>query len=262
MANKHGDFIWYELLTDNTDLAQLFYGNVLDWEFNDSGQAEMDYTIITAKASADIGGMLQITPEMKAGGAQPLWLGYIAADDVDACIERIITAGGTEIMPATDIPDVGRIAMLSDPQGALFYIMRGLSDEASLAFAADHPKDGHCAWNELMSSNPAGARSFYGNEFGWIKDGEMDMGPMGTYEFLRHDHMIGAIMPSPDAMPRPMWNYYFRVADIDIAVEKVKAGGGTILTGPAPIPGDEYTIQGLDPQGAVFSLVGQRKAGA
>jgi predicted enzyme related to lactoylglutathione lyase len=262
MANKHGDFIWYELLTDNTDLAQSFYGNVLDWEFNDSGQAEMDYTIITAKASADIGGMLQITPEMRAGGAQPIWLGYIAADDVDACIERIITAGGTEIMPATDIPDIGRLAMVSDPQGALFYIMRGLSDEASLAFAADHPRYGHCAWNELMSSNPAGARSFYGKEFGWIKDGEMDMGPMGTYEFLRHDHMIGAIMPSPEAMPRPMWNYYFRVADIDIAVEKVKAGGGTILTGPDPIPGDEYTIQGLDPQGVVFSLVGQRKAGA
>lgn len=259
MPNKHGDFIWYELLTDNTELAQAFYGPILDWEFNDSGQAEMEYTIITAKASADVGGLLQITPEMKVGGAQPIWLGYIAVDDVDASIERIIAAGGTEIMPATDIPDVGRIAMLSDPQGALFYIMRGLSDETSRAFAADRPRKGHCAWNELMSSKPSAALTFYSSEFGWLKDGELDMGPMGTYEFLRHDHMIGAIMPRPEAMPRPIWNYYFRVADIDIAVKKVKAGGGKILSGPDQIPGDEYTILALDPQGAMFALVGQRK---
>ena len=258
MPNKHGDFIWYELLTDNAELAQGFYASILGWEFADSGQAAMDYRIITSKDNIGIGGLMQITPEMKAGGAQPIWLGYIAVDDVDASVDQIVAAGGAVLMPAMDIPDVGRIAMLCDPQGALFYIMRGLSDEASLAFAVDRPRDGHCAWNELMSSDPAGALAFYSTEFGWVKDGAMDMGPMGTYEFLRHDYMFGALMPTPAAMPRPMWNYYFRVSDIDIAIQKVKTGGGKIVNGPHQIPGGDYTIQGTDPQGASFALVGKR----
>jgi len=257
MPNKHGDFIWYELLTDNAERAQEFYHSILGWEFADSGQGGMDYRIIT-KDNIAIGGLMPITPEMKAGGAQPVWLGYIAVDDVDTSVIQIVAAGGTVLMPAMDIPNVGRIAMLNDPQGALFYIMRGLSNEASLAFAADRPRDGHCAWNELTSSDPPGALTFYRTEFGWVKDGEMDMGAMGSYEFLRHEHLIGALMPKPSATPTSIWRYYFRVADIDIALEKVRNGGGQVVNGPHQIPGGDYTIQGIDPQGAEFALVGAR----
>ncbi len=268
MSNKHGEFIWYELLAENADAALAFYSDLLGWQFSDSGQSEVDYRIFHATDTDTaeqhpIGGFIQLTAEMKTGGAQSAWLGYIAVDDVDACVERITGADGNVMMPAFDLPGVGRIALVTDPQGVLFYIMRGLDGApASLAFADDKPRPGHCAWNELITTDPKAAMSFYQTEFGWEKEGEMDMGEMGAYEFIRHGSMIGAMMRKPTMMPVPVWNYYFRVDNVDVAVEKTKAAGGQILMGPEEIPGGEFIIQGIDPQGAHFALVGNRLTGS
>jgi uncharacterized protein len=257
MANKHGDFIWYELLTTHADAAVAFYSSLLGWTSNDSGQPGMDYRILTM-AEVAVGGLMAITPEMAAGGARPGWLGYIGVDDVDACAAAIMKSGGTEYMPAMDIPEVGRMAMLADPQGAVFYIMKGASDETSHAFAADRPRPGHCAWNELASTDPGAAMKFYSDQFGWRKDGELDMGPMGKYEFLRHGGLIGAVMPKLPEQTMSAWNFYFRVSDINLAATRISAGGGQILHGPQEVPGGDWTINGIDPQGAVFALVGQK----
>jgi len=86
----------------------------------------------------------------------------------------------------------------------------------------------------------------------------MDMGPLGKYEFLRHGFLLGAVMPKPDEMPVAIWNFYFRVPDIDAAVTTLTAQGGQVLVGPQEIPGGEFVINGLDPQGALFALIGQR----
>lgn len=148
--------------------------------------------------------------------------------------------------------------MVADPEGAPFYIMKGNGEGTSLAFASDRPRPGHCAWNELSASDPKAALEFYGSQFGWVKDGEMDMGPMGAYEFLRHGGLIGAIMRKPAEAPAPVWTYYFRVADIDRAAERIRAGGGRIVHGPDEIPGGDFTISAIDPQNAPFALVGGR----
>ncbi len=261
--NKHGDFIWYELMTKNADAAQQFYSALLGWHFSDSGQADKDYRIFHAIDRATdepipIGGLMQLTEAMEQGGARPLWLGYIAVDNVDDCLHPITARGGKVLLPAFDLPDVGRIAMVSDPQGLPFYIMCGRSDYTSLAFSEDKPRSGHCAWNELVTPDPKSAMSFYSQTFGWQKDGEMDMGEMGAYEFLRHGSLIGAMMRKPAAMPSPIWNHYFRVEDIEAAVGNISQNGGQVLMGPMEIPGGELIIQGIDPQGAMFALVGQR----
>jgi len=151
------------------------------------------------------------------------------------------------------------MVLLTDPQGTPFYVMRGSSDETSLAFASDRPRVGHCAWNELVTSNPEAAKAFYFKAFGWTKDGEMDMGPMGAYEFIRHNGVIGAVMPKPDDMPVPIWHYYFRPADIDAAINAIIDNGGQILHGPDEIPGGDFIVKGFDPQGALFALVGSRR---
>ena len=103
MANKHGDLIWYELLTSDAGAAQTFYGDVIGWSARDSGQSEVDYRILDV-GGVDIGGLMQINDEMKACGAKPIWLGYIAVDDVDAVVASIVKAGGTTQMPAMDVP--------------------------------------------------------------------------------------------------------------------------------------------------------------
>ncbi len=258
MANKHGDFIWYELMTPDPDAATRFYETVLPWSVARSSQPELDYCEIEA-SEGHVGGMLRLTDEMAAEGARPAWIGYIAVDDVDGCAAAIRADGGRIYVPPRDIPGVGRFAMLTDPQGVLFYIMKGAVEALSHAFAAERPMLGHCAWNELSTTDPDAAKRFYGARFGWTKDGEMNMGPLGTYEFMRHDHLIGAVMPLMPQQPAPAWAFYVRVADIDRAAQAVTAGGGQILHGPQEIPGGEYSVNALDPQGAHFGLVGPRR---
>ncbi len=263
MSNQHGEFIWYELLTDNADAAEAFYAELIGWSVQHSEQPDMDYRIFSALDrdsgdSNEVGGLMALDEEMKAGGARPVWLGYIAVDDVDAAVAKLCAEGGSLQMPAMDIPEVGRIAMITDPQGAPFYIMKAFDDRPSLAFAADKPRPGHCAWNELVTEDPEAAKSFYFGNFGWTKDGQMDM-PEGPYEFIRHNGMIGAVMKRPEAMPVSAWLYYFRVPDIDAAVAITEQRGGQILFGPEEIPDGDLIIQALDPQGALFSLIGSRK---
>lgn len=262
MTNKHGDFIWYELMTSDHKAAEAFYGPVAGWRFG----GDESYRHIEA-SNGHIGGVLQLTPEMTSGGARPAWVGYIMVDDVDKSVASITSGGGTVYMPANDMEGVGRMAMVADPQGVPFYVMApspppGVEDPTSHAFAATEPMMGHCAWNELSTTDPEAAKAFYGEQFGWEQDGDMDMGAMGKYEFLHASgkrFALGAVMPKMPEMPIPAWTYYFRVADIDKAVETIKAHGGSILQEPMEIPGGDYAMNAMDPQGAAFALVGERK---
>lgn len=269
MANMHGDWIWYELMTTDADASAAFYEAILPWKIGN----QPDYREIEA-TEGGVGGMLQLTPEMQAGGARPAWVGYVLVDDVDKTVASVEQGGGRVYMPARDMPGIGRFAMVADPQGAPFYVMKptppaGDPDKASNAFSYDRPRDGHCAWNELATSDPAAALHFYGQRFGWVKDGEMDMGPMGKYEFLRHagrapdgsppgHGMLGAVLPKMPQMPVSAWTFYFRVPDIDTAVTQIGASGGTIVQPPTEIPGGDFSMVGVDPQGAAFGLVGSR----
>ena len=103
--------------------------------------------------------------------------------------------------------------------------------------------------------------AFFTKHFGWTQEGVMPMGEMGDYKFLHHDGMrIGAVMPKMPQQPQSMWTYYIGVENIDRAATAVTSGGGTIHHGPVEIPGGEYSLTGLDPQGAAFGLVGPRKS--
>jgi uncharacterized protein len=264
MANQHGDFFWYELLTKDADAAGDFYGKVIGWTSQDSGQTAMDYRYFSSGDSSDskdgVGGYMTITLEMEAGGARPAWLGYIAVDDVDASVAAITGSGGKLHMPAMDIEGIGRMAMVSDPQGAAFYVMKSASDEMSHSFAATEPKLGHCAWNELASSDPGGAMAFYTAQFGWSAAGEMDMGDMGAYRFLQASgerHLLGAVYHMVETDPQSHWLFYFRVANLDTAMAKIQELGGRILMEPVPVPGDkDYSLIAYDPDGAAFGLIG------
>jgi|GEM_PF-112070 len=257
-SDSQGDFIWYELLTTDADAAQAFYAKVLPWAFADSGQADMDYRIVRAPEH-DVAGLMAITPEMAEHGARPVWLSYLAVDDVDQSVAAIEQKGGALQMPAMDIPMVGRIAMVADPQGAPLYIMKPTGGGKSMAFAYDRPRVGHAAWNELHTSDQLGAWAFYGDVFGWSHDGDMDMGPMGQYQFIRHGGMIGAMMKADPTMGGAGWNTYFRVEDIDAAKTAVEAAGGQVVQGPDEIPGGDFSMNCIDPQGAAFGLVGGRR---
>lgn len=255
MPNAHGEYIWYELMTPDPDGAKKFYDDVVGWNIDAKPAGEMDYRMIVAP-DGNVGGVMRLNDDMVAGGASPAWIGYIGVDDVDASVAATVAAGGQVHLPAFDIPGVGRIAMVSDPQGAPFYLMHGaVEDGTSTAFSVAGV--GHCGWNELVTSDSAAALDFYTRTFNWNLPEPMDMGPMGKYHFIASgDTTIGAVCgPMPDMGP-PKWNYYFRVPSIDAAVAKVNAGGGSVSMGPHEVPGEEWVIIGNDPQGATFCLVG------
>lgn len=254
MRNPHGDFIWYELMTGDPAAAKRFYDPVAGWTIEPEASNDMDYRMIDT-GDGMVGGTMTLTREMTDHGARPTWMGYIGVDDVDATIARIEAKGGKVQMPASDIPDVGRIAMVTDPQGIPFYIMRGNSDEVSISFDPGH--NGHAAWNELQTSDLEAAKAFYTDLFGWTLGEVMPMGDMGDYQFVEHGgRMIGAMMKAPPGA-RPAWGFAFHSADIDRAVEQIRERGGTIDQGPMDIPGDMRALNASDTEGVPFMLVGK-----
>lgn len=256
MPNPHGTPIWYELLTADAAGSKAFYDHVLGWTIDEkSGQPGMDYRMIAVAPGDFVGGMMPLSGEMLSGGAKPGWLFYVGVDDVDATLARLRELGGSVHMGPIDMEGVGRMAMVADPQGIPFYVMRGASDEASTAF--DPATPGKCAWNELNTSDQAAADAFYADLFGWRYPDAMPMGELGEYRFVEAGgRTIGATMNNPPDSPPPAWQFYFRTPDIEAAVERVTAGGGTVHYGPAEVPGGDRIIVASDPHGVLFGAVG------
>jgi predicted enzyme related to lactoylglutathione lyase len=257
MPKDPSNFIWYELMTTDLDAAARFYGAVVGWSVQASNQPGIDYRQWSIDGEP-IGGLLAISANAAANGMRPLWLGYVNVANIDSSIDNINQAGGAVLMPTTEIAGVGRIAMVADPQGAAIYLMTPAGIGPSHSFAPG--RHGHGGWHELHTSDWRAALSFYSTHLGWGQSEAMDMGPMGTYLlFNAGGEAIGGIMNSPN-FPRPMWLYYFCVDNIDATRTRLESAGGTVLNGPMEVPGGSWIIQAKDPQGAMFALVGPRKA--
>ena len=257
MSKLQGAWIWYELLTTDPTAAKAFYEAVVGWQITLGEQAPLHYGMIARPDGGMTGGVLPLTEEMLAKGAHTGWLGYIGVDDVEATLATICAAGGKVLMPVMEI-DEGRFALATDADGAPFYLMTPKGAEgASTAFSSTTL--GACSWNELCAANIEAARPLYAQVFGWEEVGAMDMGPMGQYRFLAHaDERIGAMMPLPEGCTAAHWNHYFRVADIDHAATAIGDMGGEIVHGPHEVPGGDWILHGIDPQGGHFCVVGAR----
>jgi predicted enzyme related to lactoylglutathione lyase len=255
MANG---FIWYELMTTDHRAAARFYGDVVGWQASEwQGQTEkpaMPYLMV-GRHGIMTGGIMDLPETAVQNGAPPHWGAYVMVADVDAAAEKARSLGGSVMVPPTDIPDIGRFAVIADPQGAVINVMTPKP--------MDNPPPrppqgqvGQCGWHELFTSDQAGAAAFYGALFGWKKERGHDMGPMGVYEILSIDgqETVGT-MTRPPQLPRSFWNYYFIVEDIHAAADRVAKAGGTVMMGPHEVPGGSWILQGRDPQGAAFALV-------
>jgi predicted enzyme related to lactoylglutathione lyase len=251
MPASPNTFVWYELMTTDTDAAEAFYGAVIGWTPQAFSLPGMRYTVMNAGETM-VAGVMSLPPE--AAGLPPGWVGYIGIDDVDAATERLRQAGGSVHRAPADIPDVGRFSVVADPQGAMFMLFKPSGEGGP---PAPPMTPGHVGWRELYAADGASAFDFYAGQFGWTKAEAMDMGPMGIYQlFAAGGDPIGGMMNKPEGVPAPAWLYYFNVAAIDAAAGRVTEHGGQILMGPHQVPGGSWIIQCIDPQGAPFALVG------
>ncbi|MDR6624629.1 VOC family protein [Caulobacter segnis] len=244
------DFVWFELVTPDAKAAEAFYTAVVGWKTEASSGPAGPYTIFKA-GDFHVGGMLEMK-DVPAG-----WLGYLGVDDVDAFAKKVEAAGGAIRRPPEDIPNVGRFAVVADPQGAMFVLFRGETDDAPPRPAPMSP--GSLGWSELHAADWEKLFDFYAPLFGWVKHDTVPMGEMGVYQtFGPQAAAIGGMFSNHAPAPAPYWLYYFGVEGVDSAIERVKANGGQVLMGPVEVPGGAWVVNAQDPQGGLFALLGMR----
>ncbi|MBY5413399.1 VOC family protein [Rhizobium leguminosarum] len=259
MSETHGKFIWCELMTPDTSAAAKFYSSVVGWTTSEMKMEGMPtYTIFEANGIG-VAGLMEFPAELEGKGIPPNWTGYVDVDDVDQSAKDFAANGGSVRRPAEDIPTIGRFAVVADPHGAVLCIMTPAPmDKPIPELAVDAP--GNIGWRELYAGNGEEALAFYSKRFGWTKDSEFDMGPMGVYYLFAHNgKQIGGMMTKPENIQMPFWCYYFIVPTLDAATERLTSGGGKVVHGPMEVPGGSWIIQATDPQGAFFCLVAPKR---
>ena len=257
MSEDHGRFIWYELMTPDIEAAKRFYGEVVGWTAQAMPMEGSAYNVFEA-GGAGVGGAMPLSDAHRAQGVPPNWTGYICVDDCDAVARKAEALGGSVVRPPTDIPGIGRFAIIADPHGAVSAIMKPIPpSDARPRFPRGTV--GHGAWHELSAGDADADIAFYRDLFGWTETGRHDMGPMGAYHlFGNADGEVGGVMTKPAQIPVPCWCYYFEVADVDAAAERVKRAAGAVVMGPTDVPGGSRIVQATDPQGAAFALMKSR----
>lgn len=252
MTPSFGMPIWYELTTADPAASERFYGDVVGWKvapFDGQGP----YALLNADDGALVGGMLPLSGEVPGS---PGWLAYFHVADVDAAVALVEQAGGTVHIPASDIPGVGRSAMVADPQGVAFHLMTPAPSEPgqSTSFSPTLPQ--RCAWNELTTTDQDAALPFYSSLCGWTSTSAMPMGEMGDYSFVDcGDVQIGAMMNRQSAEQPTGWCFYFHIPDVDAVVATITAHGGQVVMGPMDVPGGQRALVAIDPQGAAVGFV-------
>jgi predicted enzyme related to lactoylglutathione lyase len=254
-ADIRGKFIWHELLTSDTAGAAAFYPKVLPWRSQPSSMP--GYTLWMA-GQAQVGGLMALPAD--SAGTPPHWLIYVGTPNVDATAEHAQRLGAKVWKAATDIPNVGRFAVLADPQGATFALFTPAPDGTGGPAA---PGPGVFSWHELATTDVAGALRFYGELFGWSKGPGHDMGAMGVYQiFERFGSMVGGMCNVQGPATPPSWLSYVEVPDSARAVAAAKAAGGRLLHGPVEVPGGSWIALFLDPQGGAFAVQEPARAAA
>ena len=246
---KKGQFVWYEDMTRDPRGAIAFYSDVVGWK-TEPFQGS-DYTMWVSK-QGPLGGVTKPPEEQARAGAPATWLAHVQVDDVDATVGRARQLGGRVYREPTDIPTVGRFAVIADPQGAALSIFKPAVADMPLH---DTTKEGEFCWNELLTSDAVAAFRFYSDLFEWKILEEMDMGPMGTYRvFGVGDQRLGGIMTTPKGQPTPSaWLFYAETSDLEAALRRATTKGAKVLNGPMDVPGGRI-VQLQDPQGAAFAL--------
>jgi predicted enzyme related to lactoylglutathione lyase len=250
-VTARGRFLWYDLLTSDPAAAHEFYRSVIGWGTQDwDGAPEGQTYTMWMAGETPIGGSLD-SKTLDENPPPPHWLTHIGTDDLDQTIADAEANGGTVLSPARQMDQVGRFAPIRDPQGGVFMAYEPANAEPMLG----PPTVGHASWNELSTTDQSGGLAFYQKLFGWNKGDAVDMGPDGLYQmFDAGQWPIGGIFPIGDKPMPTGWTPYFKVGDLDAAVERARARGGTILAEPMEVPGGDRVAVCADPQGAVFGM--------
>lgn len=245
MAAEYSRFVWFEHIAAERDQARTFYAEVLPWTIDDveMGMAE-PYPMIKA-GEAPVGGFTAPPKD----GIPPHWVGYLSVPDVAAAAAAITEAGGKALMDAFDVPNVGRMQPVADPQGGALFLFTPADGDQT---AAEGPGSFH--WHELWADDPQKAAAFYAETLGF--ETEATEMPTGTYYLLKSgDAPIAGIMKKPDAAIPTHWMPYVEVDNADDAVKRAASNGGELLGEVMEVPDVGRFGIVRDPLGATLGLI-------
>ena len=246
-----GFFCWNELGTRGAESAKRFYGQLFSWETQDVPMGpEGTYTLIKIDGK-DIAGLYEMTGA-HFEGVPPHWLSYIAVANADASAKQAAALGGTVLSAPFDVPNVGRMAVIKDPQGAVFAIFQAGAHPGAARLGL---LPGAFCWNELATTDTSSAMNFYRKLFGW--EAKTDTSSMPYTEFIMQGTPgAGMLQIGPDwGNVPPNWMPYVAVADCDAGARKAASLGGKVIRAPTDIPNvGRFAVLG-DPQGAVFAII-------
>jgi predicted enzyme related to lactoylglutathione lyase len=247
--------VWYELLTTDMKAAEAFYTKVVGWTVTAFDGAAQPYDVWNRAGGVPVGGVMTIPQGMNF---PPHWEMYVGVPKLEDAVAKVERLGGRALSPVIDVPNVGRMRTMFDPQSAVFALFEAAPGSEGPPEAP--PEMGDASWHELYTDDAAKAMQFYTEVFGWKPTSEFDMGPMGKYRMFGRGWDLGGMMSKTKEMAGmpSAWSIYFRVPDVDAAAERITAHGGRITNGPMDVPGGDRIVNAVDPQGAHFSLHAKR----
>jgi uncharacterized protein len=238
---------WVDLSTPDVEAAARFYGELLGWriEANDSPVGEYH---IGEVGGREVGGMMASAPEQDV---PPAWTVLFRVADVDTAVDAAEAAGGVVLEPAFDLPD-SRIAILADPSGAVFGVVRHPDRPGPWLSTAP----GAVCWVELLTRDHDAAVDFYTRVFGWESTTEI-YGYVSYTVFRADGADTAGAMAMPDEVPAEApssWSVSFAVADCTAAAQRAEELGGLVAKPPTPVGEGHFAVI-ADPQGATFQLM-------
>jgi predicted enzyme related to lactoylglutathione lyase len=259
---------WVDTSQPDPEAAVDFYTGLFGWEFEDvmPPGSEGKYFIarLRGRDAAAVGSIPEAAPQTA------MWNTYVSVESADETASKVRAAGGDVMMEPFDVMDAGRMAVFTDPEGAVFCVWEA-KENKGLGIVNEH---GSLNFNGLNTRDGDGAKSFYGSVFGWttlaLDAGEMWTLP-GYGDHLERDNpdlrkqmaeagapkrfedVVASINPIPDDQPDtpPHWSVTFAVDDADAAAERATELGGKVIAPPLDAPWVRMTVIG-DPQGATF----------
>jgi uncharacterized protein len=241
VASTVGKFVWHEQVSGDPKQAASFYTQLFGWGTEVFKPGEADYTMISTGGRSH-GGF----GKAMEGAPPPHWLSHVRVENVDETVEKAKSAGGKLAAGPFDMGEVGRIAIIADPQGAYISAYEPEQDGPAA--------EGVFVWDELATTDADGAQRFYEEVFGWTtKDMGADFG--GYRIFNRGETGVAGVMALPDESIPPHWQPYVAVGDPDATCAKAKELGASALVEPMDVPTVGRIAVLRDPQGATFGII-------
>jgi uncharacterized protein len=247
-----GTFCWADLGTSDAAAAKRFYAGLFGWQYQDMPMGEgASYTMFELGGKR-VAALYPQDAQQQAQGVPPNWLSYIAVESADHAAERTRALGGAVLMEPFDVYEVGRMALVQDPTGAVV----ALWEPRTHPGAGVVGEPGSLCWNELNTGEPDRAAEFYTGLLSW----ETEKQPMGDFVytyFTQGERRNGGMMrTTPEMGPiPPHWAVYFAVDDCDGQAARAATLGGKVLVPPTDVPGvGRFSIL-QDPQGASFAII-------